>query len=246
MKVLLLGTVTIITFVMNSGDLLAAPSPEFPSNSTSVTNSNTKNTLTAQTPDDLSSRITIAALGGFMGWVLTTSVGLIILRARLISYLIVVINTHLKNYYDSIAWIEAVKDQTIKDGHLIKLAASYTKDELSDLTGVRNQCLKLLTKNELLQVTKLIQRMLEVEALMAGFCESLHAYKQKEIVLDASDVDYLIKKKSRILSYLKLLPLSIDKITDLPIDYSGIHGPEVLVTSASAALPALQTKPQQP
>ena len=198
-------------------------------------------TLPSQTSvaimEDFSARIVVAGLGGFFAWILAKCVGLLVLRRRLLAYLIVILNTHLRQYQEALKWLFAVREKTIKEGHIVKLAADYTEDDLNDLTKVRPELMRLLFRMELIRLTKLTQRMWEIEALLAGFCETLQGYKDKGAVLKVSDIDYLHRKQDRILSYIQILPSEISNINQLPIDYSGIHGAETLVTSSSAALP---------
>lgn len=197
-----------------------------------------KQVTNKQAEVSLYGKVVVAGLGGFLGWILTKSVGLVILRRRLISYLVVVINSHLRQYHEFVKWLTAVREITIKEGYLVKLAATYTKDELQDLAEVREHCLRLLKKDELLKMTKLSQRMWEIEALLSGFCESLQGYKSKEKVMDSSDVEFLRKKQDRIFSYINVLPKRIEKLDQIPNDYSGVHGAESLVTSRSAGPPS--------
>ena len=75
---------------------------------------------------------------------------------------------------------------------------------------------------ELVRLTKLTQRMWEIEALLDGFCATLQAYKDKGEALQVSDVDYLHRKQDRILSYIQILPSEINNINQLPIDYWSI------------------------
>ena len=191
----------------------------------------------ASAGDSLALKIVAAGLGGFLAWLLTKIVGLLILRMKLVSYLLVVINAHLRIYHDTENWVFAVREKTIKEGHVIKLAASYTKDDLGDFTEVRQDCLRLLSQRELEGITKLLQCMWEIEALYDGFCGSLEGYRSRGVALDASDVEYLQRKQDRILSYIHVLPSEVGRLSELRLDYRGIHGAETLVTSSSARLP---------
>lgn len=173
--------------------------------------------------------VLVAALGGFVGWILTKSVGWFLLRQRLLSYLIVVINTHLKEYHESRKWLAVVREKSIKQGHTVDMAAEYTKNELASITCVREQCFKLLRKNELVRLTNLLYRLWQIEALFDGFCKSLRVYKADAKRLNASDVNYLLMKEDRILSYLDVLPERIRTLSSLPEKYTDILGPEPIV-----------------
>ncbi|WP_020585592.1 hypothetical protein [Desulfobacter curvatus] len=184
------------------------------------------------------SKIIVAALGGFGGWISIQCIGLYILRQKLLSYLIVVLNSHFEAYKKDISeWLEAVKSNTIKEGYYINTAANFTKDEHDDLKCVRNQCFKLLTKNELLKYVKLTHRLFETEALLEGLCQSLSDYKNEKKVLEDSDVEYFHKKIERINSYITKFPQSISSIREISVDFEGVLGPKDSVGKKSALKP---------
>jgi hypothetical protein len=184
-----------------------------------------------------------AGLGGFLAWIFKTSAGFHLTRRRLISYLLVAINSHLRQYKDLNPWLKTVMEKTIKKGHSVNQAARYTKDELGDLTEMRSQCLTYLNQNQLVQFTLLCRLMFELEALLDGFCKTLDDYKTKATVLTDDDVDYLKRKYNRILSYLKALPVDeVKDINKLPQDYSGIEGAEGIVTDSISTPPTPAVK----
>jgi len=177
--------------------------------------------------DKLLADILAAGIGGFISWILLTAVTFYFTRQRLISYLLVTLNSHLRQYKDT-KWLSDVKEKKIKEGQIVKLAAKYTKDDLADITDARSECLTYLWRNELVRLTKIYQRMFELEALFDGFCEVLEDYKKEGKTLDPTDVEYLQRKHDRIMSYINILPNKIDSLKDLPEDYSGILGPEYI------------------
>lgn len=184
------------------------------------------------------SKIIVAATGGFLGWIFIQCIGLYLLRQKLLSYLVVVLNSHFETYQDVTGWLDAVKAKTIKEGYYINTAAAFTKDEHDDLKCIRDQCFRLLKKNELLQFIKLTHRLFEVEALLEGLCQTLSDYKEEKKVLDGSDVEYFNRKIERVYSYIKKFPTKISSIHEIPIDFRGVHGAEVLVGKESALKPA--------
>lgn len=184
--------------------------------------------------NSFSSDIAGAVLGGFLGWGLTTITSFIIDRNKLQTYLAVAINNHVKQLNENKAWVLKVKEKTIKENHIIDLAALYTKDDLSRLTSVRERCLKLLTEKELVKIENLIQRLNQAETLLDGFCNTLQTYKKDKTTLKISDVEYLNKKIERIISYIDTLPNSeIKKVKELRDDYAGVIEASTLVTESS-------------
>lgn len=178
--------------------------------------------------------IIVAGFGGFLGWIIIQLTSFLVQRNRLKTYLIICVNNHIKGCNESKEWLIKVKDETIKCNHIVLEAANYTKDDIGDLKGVREQSLKLLFSEELVRITKFIQRVGEIESLIEGFCLSLSEHKQSGKPLSAGDVNFLHKKQKRILSYLNFLPAEITKIGSLPHSYSGVLGAEELVTPNSS------------
>ncbi len=184
------------------------------------------------------SQVVVAALGGLFGWVFIQCVSLYLLRQKLISYLIVIVNAHLNAYQDIKKWLDAVRIKTLKVGHIVNTAAAFTKDDLDDMKCVRDNCFKLLSKNELIRYIKITHRMWETEVLLEGLCATLTEYKAEKTVLKDTDIDYLNRKIERVLSYIILFPTKITKFKEIPTDFKGVHGAEVLVGSESAKKPA--------
>ncbi len=75
----------------------------------------------------------------------------------------------------------------------------------------------------------------ELECLFNGFCQTLTKYVAHATKLSTEDCEYLRKKIGRIESAINILPQSIKCVKDLPVDYAGIHGPEVLVSPGRRA-----------
>ncbi len=184
--------------------------------------------------ENFSAKVLAAALGGFLAWMLTKATGYWVLRQRFLHYMVVVVNAHLRQYQDLDQWLRAVREKTIKDGHIVKLAAKYTVDKLEDLTAVRPDALRLLTQDEIVKITLLLHRLTELEALVDGFCAMLVEYQSAGTPLTPPDVDYLRLKQDRIFSYMHLVPKAVESIAALPAEYPGIIGADSLVTGNSA------------
>ena len=218
-----LSAQTGVVTTVQTGALVAADQPETNTTTESATPSKDEG-------NKFLLEMLAAGLGGFLAWILTTSVGFCLTRSRLKSYLLVAINSHIRQYKDLNRWLDTVMKDKIKKGNSIDRTTRYTKDELGDLTEMRSQCLTYLNQNQFVQFTRLCQRMFELEALFDGFCKTLDDYKTNSTVLTDGDVDYMNKKYKRILSYLKALPPDdIENINNLPQDYSGIEGAESII-----------------
>ena len=176
-------------------------------------------------------QIIVLALGGFFGWILMKVVGLFVLRKRLLGYLIVVLNNHLKENNENYEFLKEVKSKRLIAGKVIKWPVIYTKSELEDLKCMHDQCFRLLTKHELIKLLKCVNVMWVIEALFDGFCTTFTQYCQENKALDKGKVDYLNRKINRIESYIKIFPQNIEKIDQLPVDYAGTIQAKTMVRS---------------
>lgn len=176
-----------------------------------------------------------AGLGGFLAWILTKAVGHVIVRKRLMAYIVTLINTHLAELHGSEPWLDAVKEKTIKADHRIETAAEYTPREVDYLDTVSELSLRHLRKRELLLLAKCEQALWETECLFTGLCRTITVLKEDNTVLTPALVEHLHAKIERIKSYLKKLPHKIDDLTSLPEDYRGVLPPETLVHEDSAS-----------
>lgn len=202
-------------------------------------------TLACEVPDPADKRaasdsLTFAVLSAVLGWAATSAVGWYLLRRRFQTYLVVVINTYLRQYHSQLVWLENQSKEFV-EGRELQHAANYTKDELAPLTGAQTQAINLLSKQDLIRLTQLILNLSEIEALMDGLCQDLRGYKAESRMLTSAgyrwaspplskeDVAMLQRKVSRLLSHVRALPKSIHSIAELPVDYSSVDGAEKII-----------------
>lgn len=162
-----------------------------------------------------------AALGGFCGWILIRCVSFLVLRNRLKRYLEATLTLHLSNLRDIENWLHQVMQETIRVGSVVERAPYYTRDALESVTCVRERCLELLTKREMVRLTKCIHTLWEAEVLFEGFCLSLREKQEKGAKLDIDTVAHFKKRAMRIQALLNVLPGGVKSFADLPDDYAG-------------------------
>lgn len=179
-------------------------------------------------------QIISAALGGFAAWLLGRLVALIVKRDRLKSYLEVCLWNHFEGARDNQKWLVRVMSDTLKEGQVVDGAPLYTRDELEDLSSVREKSVELLTRSEMVRLTKCFRSLWEIEALFEGFCCRLREHQGKSQPLDHGSVIHLIKRARRINALIDLLPKQLQSLKDLPEDYAGRIGAEVLVPDPPA------------
>ena len=180
---------------------------------------------------DFTTKTVGAVVAVFLGWLLTNLVGFFVIRNRLVSYLIIGINSHLEQCVDNRKWLEKVKAESIREGEAIEQSARYAADQLEDLTAMRVEILKYLWRSEVEKVTKLTKRLWELEELLVGFCETLEEHHKSGAKLDADKFKSISNRLNRILSYMQLLPNEIRSLEDLPSKYNAVIGAESLVSA---------------
>jgi hypothetical protein len=177
----------------------------------------------------LSQVLAPAVIGGFFAWLLQRSLTIFVIRRRLLAYLTTVLNVHFHNVKDNQTWLGQVLLQTIAEGRLIDGAPIYTKDSLSDLTEVRQRCFELLTRSELIKLTKCINCLWETEGLFDSFCFSLRKMQDTGKALTSDDVFFLQKRANRINAHIDRIPSVIRSINELRDDYAGTISAATLV-----------------
>jgi hypothetical protein len=177
----------------------------------------------------LSNLLAPAVAGGFIAWLLQRSLTIFVMRRRLLTYLTTVLNIHFHNVKDNQTWLSQLLLQTIAEGKLINGAPIYTKDSLSGLTEVRPRCLELLTRSELIKLTKCINCLWETEGLFDGFCLSLREMQDSGKTLTQEDVFFFQKRINRINAHIDRIPSEIRSLSELRDDYAGTISAATLV-----------------
>jgi phage FluMu gp28-like protein len=79
----------------------------------------------------------------------------------------------------------------------------------------------------------------EAEDLLSGFLRDVTIWKEKEHVLDESDIKYLKAKRDRIGSYVSIFDKNkIRTLSDLPSDYRGVQGTEAITGTIPTVAPS--------
>lgn len=182
----------------------------------------------------MTTTIVAAALGGFFAWLLGRSVTILVLRMRLLTYLTTVLNVHFRNVKDNQSWLTQALQHAIVPGRLVDGAPMYTKDALADVVDVRLRCLELLTRKELVKLTKCFNCLWEIEVLFAGFCESLRETQDRRETLSEDDVVFFHKRAQRLNAHIDKIPAQIRSISELEDDYAGT------ISAATLVIPAKQ------
>ena len=88
------------------------------------------------TDTSILSTILGAALGAFAAWGMTRFVSYIVIRNRLKSYIVTVINIYLDQLASNTEWLSEYTECMITEGCQIDGAPFYTRDEFQDLKNI--------------------------------------------------------------------------------------------------------------
>ncbi|MDL5514425.1 hypothetical protein QSE00_21610 [Arenibacter sp. M-2] len=169
-----------------------------------------------------------AAVGAFLSWGLIKLVTYYVLRDRLKSFIVTLVNIQLIQIKSSRAWLDKYTKNLLSVGSIVDQAPYYTKDELHDLKSISVEHLLYLTKLEQIQLTNLIVNITEVEALFDGFCNTLMELQKEGKVLSEDKYDFLILRASRILELTEQFPDTLKNLETLKFGYKKTN-PEDLV-----------------
>ncbi len=182
--------------------------------------------------------IVAAVVGGFVGWIAIQAVGYFVVRSRLITYLVVQLNTRLQSAHGNREWLQQLGSDHSVVGVTATVAPRYSPDHAEDLHESRELILRYLSKSEIERVTKFLSYLWEAEYLTEGVCDAIGAYTRRGTPLAADDCQYLKDKVARVTSIVSKWPQSIKNLDELPIDYAGVQGPGAvkLLPQSSSAL----------
>ena len=169
--------------------------------------------------------IVAAVIGGFAGWVAIQGVSYLVVRSRLITYLVVQANTRLQSAHGNREWLQQLGSDHSMAGVTATVAPRYSPDHAEDLHESREMILRYLSRSEIERVTKFLSYLWEAEYLTEGICDAIGAYAKRGTPLAADDIQYLKAKIARVTSIVGRWPQSIKGLDELPLDYAGVQGP---------------------
>jgi len=180
--------------------------------------------------EELLQKLIIAILAALLGSLSTYLIFTKIKRDRLISYLSTQLSVMFSTAMRNMKWLE-LSAQELKAGGTLSNGARYTKDDLSSLSFSREQWVALLKKDELQRLCIVYDRLFEFEAVFDGYCERLNELYTKEGSLEEEEVLMMERRKERLDSIAKSLPLKISRIADLPVTLDNTLGPTHMISS---------------
>lgn len=173
----------------------------------------------------MANEVGAAVIGGFFAWVAIQAVSYRVVRSRLITYLVVQVNTRLQSAHSNREWLQKLGSDHSMPGVTATVAPRYSPDHAEDLHESRELVLRYLSRSEIERVTKFLSYLWESEYLTEGVCDAIGAYAKRATPLVPDDCSYLHDKVARVTSIVNKWPQSIRSLEELPIDYAGVFGP---------------------
>jgi hypothetical protein len=170
----------------------------------------------------------VGILVAVIGWALKSLIGLYLRRKALKGALLIDIQSRISVWNSNKAFLDRLVDADIKPADKVPYTAFYQPSKESLFTALLSELMSHLPY-QFPHISKIYGAFNEVEELLIGFFRDITKWKENSHVLSEADIRYLRAKRDRISSYVAIFnKAEIRKLSDLPKDYRGIHGTEVV------------------
>lgn len=170
-------------------------------------------------------------LVSIFGWLFTNILLFVLKKQRLSSAIIADVNYHLKGVKEAKDYINKFFDRNIIEGRVIDNAAYFTKEEYDIFKSMQKELFKYYGEKKLTKIIRFYKAFWELEVIIDGFMLDVRTWKNEKRKLTRDDVDFMLKRKDRIIKLAELITKAdIKNINDLPDDYMGRVAPDTLVT----------------
>lgn len=179
---------------------------------------------------DFSEKILIGILVSVLAWLITNVVMFFLKRYRLENAIVSDVTYHMLGVKEAKDYFEKLFEGTIKENQVIEHTAHYTKDEYELYKSMQNDLVRFFGKRKLLKIIKFYKAFWELEVLIEGFMCDLSKWKDEKKSLSKEDINFLQKKRARIVKLCDILTQrEIVSLNDLPDDYRGRIEPSTII-----------------
>lgn len=169
-------------------------------------------------------------LVSIVGWSFTNTLLFILKKHRISTAIIADVNYHLKGVKEAKDYINKFSDRNLIAGQIIDQAAYYTKEEYDIFKNMQKELFIYYGKKKLTKIIRFYKAFWELEVIIDGFMLDVRTWKKDRRTLTKDDVDFMLKRKDRIIKLSDLISKAeIKCINDLPDDYMGRVAPDTLV-----------------
>lgn len=161
-------------------------------------------------------------------WIVKSVVGWILRRRAVNGAILLDIQSRIEMWTTNMQFLDRLMDSDLLVGQEVPYTALFQPSKDSLFKSLLSEIIVYLP-DKFAKVSKVYVAFREAEDLLLGILSDLTIWKEKHHKLDDSDIKYLKAKRDRVGSYVSVFnKKSIKTLRDLPVDYRGIHGTEII------------------
>ena len=179
----------------------------------------------------ITDRLLITIIGGFLLWAVKELIVFFVRRNRVLNALESDISFQQDEVKDDIASIRALfESEVLSEGKKIPFPLKYSPEPHMVLSAYLSCLPNFMRAKSLIRLFKFYDAISEFEAAMAGFCDLLCLWEERQKELSKSDIKHLKNRLDRMNSLaLAITSRPINGIRDLPEDYRSVQNLETTI-----------------
>lgn len=167
-------------------------------------------------------KLLVTLIAGLLLWVIKDLTLYFVKRNRIRAALLTEVSFLITALRNTQQYLNDSFNQTVPIGKKIEYSATFTPEDFDIYKEYSPVLTSYLGERDLVRIIKFYRAIHEFEVLCAGLFADLDKWKTQERVLTQEDIQYLGRKKARILSIAEIVTCKETKqLADLPEDYKG-------------------------
>lgn len=176
---------------------------------------------------DFATKLLLGILASVVAWLISSVVMFFLKRRRMENAIVCDLEYRAFDAIEGKNYLAKLFAGGIKAGQGIDYASRYTRDENDLYKSMQTDLIRLFGRRRLLKIIKVYKAYQELDVLTEGLMLDLTEWKDAKKSLSEDDVNFLLKKKERIVRLCDILTKrEIHTVDDLPDDYRGRAGPD--------------------
>lgn len=172
--------------------------------------------------------LAVGILVALIVWLVQSVVGWVLRRRAISEAIVLDIQSRIDSWATNKLFLDRLMDSDLRVGKTVPYTALFQPSNDTLFKALLSEIIVHLP-DQFARISKMYGAFREAEELLAGILRDITIWKEKAHVLDDSDIKYLKAKRDRIASYVSIFgKRPIGKLRDLPNDYRGIQGTEVI------------------
>lgn len=172
--------------------------------------------------------LAVGILVALVVWLIKSGVGWILRRRAINEAIMLDVRSRIEMWSTNKQFLDSLMDSDLRAGHEVPYTALFQPSKDTLFNSLLSEIIVYLP-DKFAKISKVYAAFSEAEDLLFGILRDLTIWKEKQHILDKSDIKYLKAKRDRICSYVLIFNRRpIRSLRDLPNDYRGIQGTEVI------------------